>query len=50
MIQLKADHTVTGELQGTWRKAGDARVQLTLGGIAYDGVFIDNGMNLPSDM
>ncbi|MET3207820.1 UNVERIFIED_CONTAM: beta-xylosidase [Paenibacillus sp. PvR008] len=39
-IQLKADHTVTGELQGTWRKVGDASVQLTLEGTVYDGVFI----------
>lgn len=39
-IQLKADHTVAGELQGTWQKVGDAGVQLTLEGAVYDGVFI----------
>ncbi|AET60498.1 beta-xylosidase [Paenibacillus terrae HPL-003] len=39
-IQLKADHTVAGELQGTWRKVGDTSVKLTLGGTVYDGVFI----------
>ncbi|MNW30104.1 Extracellular endo-alpha-(1-_5)-L-arabinanase precursor [compost metagenome] len=39
-IQLRADHTIQGNVQGTWRKSGDANIQLTLDGAVLDGVFL----------
>lgn len=39
-IQLKADHTIEGDVQGTWRKSGDSNIQLTLDGAVLDGVFL----------
>ncbi|WP_411348688.1 LamG-like jellyroll fold domain-containing protein [Paenibacillus sp. WLX2291] len=39
-IRLNEDHTVTGEVQGTWKKKGTADAELTLGGVQYTGVFV----------
>ncbi|OWR28479.1 arabinanase [Saccharibacillus sp. O23] len=39
-ITLKADGTVTGALQGKWRKNADNKAKLTLGGEEFDGVFL----------
>ncbi|WP_246281294.1 LamG-like jellyroll fold domain-containing protein [Saccharibacillus qingshengii] len=39
-ITLKADGTVTGALEGKWRKNADNKAKLTLGGEEFDGVFL----------
>ncbi|MDO3411532.1 LamG-like jellyroll fold domain-containing protein [Saccharibacillus sp. CPCC 101409] len=39
-ITLKADGTVSGALEGKWRKNGSNLAKLTLGGEEFDGVFV----------
>lgn len=39
-LHLNTDYTVTGDLQGTWQKTGDAKARLTLDNGVYDGVFL----------
>ncbi|ANF95234.1 LamG-like jellyroll fold domain-containing protein [Paenibacillus bovis] len=39
-IRLNEDHTITGELQGTWKKKGTNNAELTIGGKNYTGVFV----------
>ncbi|NGZ77200.1 LamG-like jellyroll fold domain-containing protein [Saccharibacillus alkalitolerans] len=39
-IKLNANGTVTGALEGKWRKNADNKAKLTLGGQEFDGVFL----------
>lgn len=39
-IQLNADHTVTGDAQGSWSLMGDNQAAITVGGKTYKGVFV----------
>lgn len=39
-ITLKADGTVTGALEGKWRKNADNKAKLTIDGEEFDGVFL----------
>lgn len=39
-IQLNANHTVTGDQQGTWTLTGDNEATITVGGATYKGVFV----------
>jgi arabinan endo-1,5-alpha-L-arabinosidase len=38
-ISLNKDNTISGQVNGTWRKVGDNRAELTVDGVVYDGVF-----------
>lgn len=40
VIALRADHTVSGSITGTWALSGDTNATLTLGGTSYRGVFV----------
>ncbi|MEC1751259.1 glycoside hydrolase family 43 protein [Bacillus mojavensis] len=39
-IQLNKDHTISGEMTGTWKKTGKNTAELTLAGKTYYGVFL----------
>ncbi|MCY9028441.1 arabinan endo-1,5-alpha-L-arabinosidase AbnB [Bacillus inaquosorum] len=39
-IQLNKDHTISGEMTGTWKKTGKNTAELTLAGKKYNGVFL----------
>ena len=40
VINLNADHTITGDYEGTWsQKAGTCYATITIDGVAYKGVF-----------
>ncbi|PWW07160.1 beta-xylosidase [Paenibacillus cellulosilyticus] len=39
-VQLNANHTVTGDEQGTWSLSGDNEATITVGGATYKGVFV----------
>ncbi|MGZ9793874.1 glycoside hydrolase family 43 protein [Bacillus atrophaeus] len=38
-IQLNKNHTISGEMTGTWEKTGKNEAEITLDGVKYDGVF-----------
>ncbi len=38
-IRLNNDHTITGDITGSWSKAGDNLAEITIGGESYNGVF-----------
>ncbi len=40
LIRLQEDNTITGSVQGQWEKVDGNRVELTIDGLMYDGVFI----------
>ncbi|MCY9111297.1 glycoside hydrolase family 43 protein [Bacillus atrophaeus] len=39
-IQLNKNHTISGEMTGTWEKTGKNEAEITLDGVKYDGVFV----------
>ncbi|WP_413325625.1 arabinan endo-1,5-alpha-L-arabinosidase AbnB [Bacillus inaquosorum] len=39
-IQLNKDHTISGEMTGTWKKTGKNTADITLAGKKYNGVFL----------
>ncbi|MGP4039072.1 LamG-like jellyroll fold domain-containing protein [Gracilibacillus sp. D59] len=39
-VKLNEDHTVTGAVTGTWKLYDNYRVELTVDGATYDGVFL----------
>ncbi|MGM0748249.1 MAG: glycoside hydrolase family 43 protein [Bacillota bacterium] len=39
-IQLNKNHTISGEMTGTWEKTGKNETEITLDGVKYDGVFV----------
>ncbi|KAB7670762.1 LamG-like jellyroll fold domain-containing protein [Bacillus sp. B1-b2] len=39
-IKLNEDHTISGAVTGTWKLSDNYRVELTVEGATYDGVFI----------
>lgn len=39
-IQLNKNHTISGEMTGTWKKTGKNTAELTLAGKKYNGVFL----------
>ncbi|CAM4482262.1 LamG-like jellyroll fold domain-containing protein [Paenibacillus tarimensis] len=39
-IRLNKNNTVTGTVQGTWKKTGHYQAELTLDGVTYNGVFV----------
>ncbi|MCY8519930.1 glycoside hydrolase family 43 protein [Bacillus atrophaeus] len=39
-IQFNKNHTISGEMTGTWEKTGKNEAEITLDGVKYDGVFV----------
>lgn len=39
-IQLNKNHTISGEMTGTWEKTGKNEAEITLDGVKYDGLFV----------
>ncbi|WP_258728392.1 glycoside hydrolase family 43 protein [Bacillus atrophaeus] len=39
-IKLNKNHTISGEMTGTWEKTGKNETEITLDGVKYDGVFV----------
>ncbi|PSA90233.1 endo-alpha-(1-_5)-L-arabinanase [Bacillus atrophaeus] len=39
-IKLNKNHTISGEMTGTWEKTGKNEAEITLDGVKYDGVFV----------
>lgn len=39
-IELTTDGKITGAVAGTWKLTGDHNAELTIGGVAYSGVFL----------
>ncbi|MCG8396185.1 glycoside hydrolase family 43 protein [Bacillus atrophaeus] len=39
-IQLNKNHTISGEMSGTWEKTGKNEAEITLDGVKYDGLFV----------
>ncbi|ASS73163.1 glycoside hydrolase family 43 protein [Bacillus atrophaeus] len=39
-IYLNKNHTISGEMTGTWEKTGKNEAEITLDGVKYDGVFV----------
>jgi arabinan endo-1,5-alpha-L-arabinosidase len=39
-IQLNKDHSISGEVEGTWSFTGDNQVEVTIKGFNYHGVFV----------
>jgi arabinan endo-1,5-alpha-L-arabinosidase len=39
-IRLNADHTITGDVSGRWKKTGHNRAEITVDGATYNGVFV----------
>ncbi|OEI76318.1 endo-alpha-(1-_5)-L-arabinanase [Bacillus subtilis] len=39
-IQLNKNHTISGEMTGTWKKTGKNTAEITLAGKKYNGVFL----------
>ncbi|AUS12053.1 endo-alpha-(1-_5)-L-arabinanase [Bacillus subtilis] len=39
-IQLNKNHTISGEMTGTWKKTGKNTAEITLAGKKYNGVFV----------
>ncbi|MDL5143518.1 glycoside hydrolase family 43 protein [Bacillus atrophaeus] len=39
-IQLNKNHTISGEMTGTWEKTGKNEAEIMLDGVKYDGVFV----------
>lgn len=39
-ISLNNDHTISGDVTGTWEKSGDNYAEITIDGVQYNGVFI----------
>ncbi|MCY8932046.1 glycoside hydrolase family 43 protein [Bacillus atrophaeus] len=39
-IQLNKNHTISGEMTGTWEKTGKNEAEIKLDGVKYDGVFV----------
>ncbi|MGM7724752.1 LamG-like jellyroll fold domain-containing protein [Metabacillus sp. Hm71] len=40
LIRLNKDNTVSGDLQGTWKKTSHNQAELTIDGMTYNGVFV----------
>lgn len=38
-IRLNNDHTITGDVAGSWSKVGDNLAEITIDGVSYNGVF-----------
>jgi len=39
-IRLNKDHTISGNVNGTWKKTGHNQAEITADGVTYDGVFV----------
>ncbi|PRS01638.1 endo-alpha-(1-_5)-L-arabinanase [Bacillus atrophaeus] len=39
-IQLNKNHTISGEMTGTWEKTGKNEAEIMLDGVKYDGMFV----------